>query len=216
MVQFPPWSSLSLQDHLLSSHISTNHKNIFCENKTLASHSWSCHILTSCLICHVLHDLAHGLPCSLNAASLSKQKICVNSLDFQFLISILTTTFKSQFQVFCTVSTFSPFPWLTSFKTTCSNNSVFPVVLIVYCLYYFFSSADNSLPVSPVSSRVKSKDHDSGLSFPHSFRSLSPLFLYISCLSIPQLYLNQIYSSFSACTWSVEHGQKIYTHTLEL
>ena len=45
MVQFPPWSSLSLRDHLLSSHISTNHKNIFCENKTLASHSWSCHRL---------------------------------------------------------------------------------------------------------------------------------------------------------------------------
>lgn len=115
------------------------------------------------------------------------------------------------FQVFCTVSTISTFPWLTSFKTTCSNNSVFPVVLIVYCLHYFFSSADNSLPVSPFSSKVKSKDHHSGLSFPHSFRPLSSLFLYIFCLSIPQLYLNQISSSLSACTWSVEHGQKTYT-----
>ena len=46
MVQFPPWSSLSLRDHLLSSHIITNHKNIFFETKPLATHSLSCHILT--------------------------------------------------------------------------------------------------------------------------------------------------------------------------
>lgn len=128
--------------------------------------------------------------------------------------SVLTTTFKSQFQVFCTVSTFPSFRWLTSFETTCSNNSVFPVVLIVYCLHYFFSSADNSLPVSPFSSRVKSKDHHSGLSFLHSFRSLSPL--HFLPVNTPTLFKPNFLTTRCLYLVSWTWTRNIHTHPLEL
>ena len=213
MVQFPPCSSLSLLDCFLSSHLIANHKSTFFETKPLATHSLSFHILTSSSYLSDFTWFITWLTVFTECDHYPSRKFVWTPWTSSSFTSVLTTTFKSQFQVFCTVSTFPSFPWLTSFETTCSNNSVFLVVLIVYCLHYFFSSVDNSLPVSPFSSRVKSKDHHSGLSFPHSFRSFSPLFLYISCLSLPQLYLNQISSPLAACTWSVEHGQAIYTHT---